>query len=133
MDLGCFIINFWILINQKWTWGNCIIRFQLWTNGSIIKSGLGVFYYQFLNIDKWIHNQKWTWGISAIRFQLWTNGSIIKSGLGVGVLTLIFEIAKQHLQLLQKTFIIIQCLLNSWAITSRDEIEQYKVNNCLAR
>ena len=33
--------------------------------------------------------------------------------MGVGVLTLIFENAKQDLQLLQKTFIIIQCLLNS--------------------
>ena len=46
--------------------------------------------------------------------------------LGVGVLTLIFENAKQDLQLLQKTFIIIQCLLNSWAIISLQLIDTWR-------
>ena len=60
------------------------------------------------------------------KYYLWTFSKIFLNVLGVGVSTLIFENAKQDLQLLQKTFIIIQCLLNSWAIISLQLIDTWR-------
>ena len=72
------------------------------------------------------HDDKLLWVSRTKKYYLWTFSKIFLNVLGVGVLTLIFENAKQDLQLLQKTFIIIQCLLNSWAIISLQLIDTWQ-------